>query len=448
VWNEQDEGKWWQPVPDADAYLDLLRRSYSAVKQSDPAATVVLGPLTGPNYPFLEAMYKANNNRPLPADAVGVHTDTACLIDSPYYYLRDNETNRISRFYFLAIKELRETLLAKNDPKPLWITEIGWEVSNAQCGLPGKQKLQGVSPEDQAKFLTQGYHCLTTARDSQGNRYVENAMWFTDRDPGYGLFNNPLALRAFETYASRGDVLGSEPCGDFEAPEIEVLSPAPGSKFAYKASSVPIQIRTKGGDTRRITVDAEYNGGTGVVTRFGNPALVPDDFTSIPPIDYVAGKGCKDACSYDWPGYAGGERVPPGGVTLIVRAIDEPGNVGRVEVPISFVPPGLIPKSRPAFPTLKVAGKGRTRSFQVRIAPATPNGSAVKGGVFVEWQNRRKGKWKAIHFGGKVANRKDVNPILTFKQRLKYGGKWRVRAVYKGRDPFLPVNSKWISFSA
>ncbi len=47
-----------------------------------------------------------------------------------------------------------------------------------------------------------------------------------------------------------------------------------------------------------------------------------------------------------------------------------------------------------------------------------------------------------------MRNVKDVNVAMTLTQKLKYGGKWRVRAVYAGRAPFAPAKSKWISFRA
>jgi hypothetical protein len=65
----------------------------------------------------------------------------------------------------------------------------------------------------------------------------------------------------------------------------------------------------------------------------------------------------------------------------------------------------------------------------------------VTGKVKVEWQNKRKGKWKKIHAGTQNANKP-----FKFKQNLKYKGNWRVRATYTGKRPFKSSKSKWIAF--
>lgn len=452
VWNEEDEAGWWNAPggPNAANYLDMLRASYAAVKRADPLATVILGPLTANNYGFLEQMYAANGGAALPADAVAVHTDTACLTVAPSFYYRDSTQNgRIGRYSFLGIKEVRNTLVKAGDPKPVWVTEFGWQASNRTCsaGTNAGNKPEGVSEAQQAQYLAEALHCLS-AED-----YVPVALWYTDRDPGYGLYEHPRALDAFKRYAASGDQL-TGPCGDFVAPELEVLSPQPGQKFAYK-SKIPIVVRTKGGDTRSILVDAKAAAGTGRIGGFSNPPSVPNDYTTVAPMDFAAGKPCKDACRLDWSGFvkpAGGslQRVSPGGATIVVSASDAPGNVATKEIPIQIVPPGQLPAAKATFAPLKVLGKGRARKVRVLIKPAAKGSlSPVKGGVFVEWQNFRRGRWKKIHGGGKsVRNVKDVNIPTTFSQRLKYGGRWRVRAVYKGRAPYGPVKSRWVSFRA
>ena len=50
---------------------------------------MVLGGLTGNDYQFLEGVYEAGGKGYF--DAVGVHTDTACDILSPYEFLRGPE---------------------------------------------------------------------------------------------------------------------------------------------------------------------------------------------------------------------------------------------------------------------------------------------------------------------------------------------------------------------
>jgi len=47
LWNEENISQFFRPVPDAARYVRLLRAGYSAVKNSDPEAQVVLGGLAG-----------------------------------------------------------------------------------------------------------------------------------------------------------------------------------------------------------------------------------------------------------------------------------------------------------------------------------------------------------------------------------------------------------------
>lgn len=448
IWNEQDEGQWWRPAPNATTYVDLLKRAYAGVKSVDPSATVLMGPTTGNNYDFIKAAYDAGAKGSF--DGVGVHTDTACLIDSPYKRLFvDGKENR---YTFLGIKEVRKVMVANGDAdKGVWVTEMGWMVSSATCpvGQWAGKKAEGVTPAKQAQFMLEGFHCL-----AQEGSYVKAALWYTDRDAGYGLFDagNAPALAAFKSYTAEGDKL-TDPCGDFVAPQIEVVSPQPRQMFAYK-SKVPVRVKTTGGDTRSISVVARLNDGSGKIAGWSNDPSVAGDYTTVAPIDFAAGKPCKDVCAADWSGFykpANGDlkRVPPGGATLVVTAVDDPGNASTVEVPISIVPPGKLPAVKAKYYVLKISGKGRTRRFQVQIAPEIqPALAPVKGALFVEWQNLRRGKWKKIHGGGKVANRGDRNLTMTFVQKLKYGGRWRVRAVYPGRSPYAPVKSKWVKFRA
>ena len=447
IWNEQDEQLWWNTGPNAGAYVNLLKKSYDAVKSAtNNQAIVLMGPVTGNNYEYLDQAYKAGAKGSF--DGVGVHTDTACNIDTPYKRLFvDGKENR---FTFLGIKEVRNVMVANGDAdKGIYVTEMGWEVSSATCGVgawAGKKK-QGVTEAQQAEFMLQGFHCLTQ------EPYVKAALWFTDNDPGYGLYSHAPAMAAFKAYNTAGDQL-TEPCGDDAAPDLEVVFPQPGQLFAYK-TKIPVRVKTAGGDTRSISVLARLNDGEGKIASWSNSPTVAGDYSTVAPIDFLKGAPCKDVCSTDWGGFykppnGSLKRVAPGGVTLVVSAVDDPGNVATKEIPIKIVPPGKLPAAKAKFHTLKLSGKGRTRKLNVLIGPAVqPALAPVKGALFLEWQNFRRGKWTKIHGGGKaVRNVKDVNIAMTLAQRLKYGGKWRVRAVYAGRTPYGPLKSKWVKFRA
>ncbi|HWX74308.1 MAG TPA: Ig-like domain-containing protein, partial [Solirubrobacteraceae bacterium] len=225
LWNEEDAARWWSGGPDPAAYVALLKATYPVVKTADPGATVVLGGLTGNDYEFLERVYQAGGKGFF--DAVGVHTDTACDVLSPYQFLR-GANNRMIDDSFLAYREVRATMLANGDGKPIWMTEASWRTTSAACseGAFAGHKPEGVTPALQATYLSQAYHCL--AQDP----YVQVALWFPLGDERMimsGLVRSNGARKpsfaAMRAYVRDGDRL-TEPCGVLTGPKITVLSPA------------------------------------------------------------------------------------------------------------------------------------------------------------------------------------------------------------------------------
>jgi hypothetical protein len=225
IWNEEDASRWWTGAPDPAAYAQLLKVTYPAVKAADPQATVVLGGLTGNDYEFLEGVYGAGGKGYF--DAVGVHTDTACNVLSPYEYLRGAD-NRMVADSFLAYREVHKVMLANGDDSPIWMTELSWRTTDAICpeGAWAGQKPEGVSEAQQATYLSQAYHCL--AQDP----YVKVALWFPIQDEGpvvSGLLrsngSHKPSFAAMRSYVRSGDQL-TEPCGVFTGPKIALASPS------------------------------------------------------------------------------------------------------------------------------------------------------------------------------------------------------------------------------
>lgn len=278
IWNEEDASRFWTGAPDPAAYVELLRVTYPAVKAADPQATVVLGGLTGNDYEFLEGVYAAGGKGYF--DAVGVHTDTACDILSPYEYLRDPD-ERMNPDSFLAYREVRKVMLANGDEKPIWMTELSWRTTSAICpeGAWAGQKPEGVTEAQQATDLTQAYHCL--AQDP----YVKVALWFPIEDEGSvlsGLMrsdgSHKPSFAAMHDYVQKGDQL-TEECGVFTGPKITIGAPADhltysGPLLIDVSATSPIgvfrirleydgkTIRSYGGDTdpERLTGRIEWQG--------------------------------------------------------------------------------------------------------------------------------------------------------------------------------------------
>jgi hypothetical protein len=219
IWNEEDSTSWWSGTP--AQYVGLLHAAYAAVKSIDPSATVILGGLTGNDSPYLAALYAAGAGGSF--DAVGVHTDTACNIASPYDYEYNRGTKTINQYFFLGFTSVHATMVANGDgAKPIYMTELGWSATSAECNVGhwAGQKLAGVTDATQATYLAQAYHCLAQPQYS----YVKAAMWFELVDNGtttgpldnFGLFDaamNPKpAFAAFQQESSHGDQLTGR-CG-------------------------------------------------------------------------------------------------------------------------------------------------------------------------------------------------------------------------------------------
>ena len=116
---------------------------------------MVLGGLTGNDYNFLQGVYEAGGKGFF--DAVGVHTDTACDVNSPYAFLRDTD-ERLDQDSFLGYREVHATELANGDEKPIWMTETSWRTTSAECseGLFSGLKPEGVNEAQQATYLSRG----------------------------------------------------------------------------------------------------------------------------------------------------------------------------------------------------------------------------------------------------------------------------------------------------
>jgi hypothetical protein len=422
IWNEQDESSFWRPGGASPAtYVDLLRRSYTAIKAADRSVQVVFGPVVGNNYGYLEEAYAAGAKGFF--DVMAAHTDTACLLNGPTSFYRD--AGRIARFTFLGYRELRASMLANGDDKPIWLTEIGWSAARHTCeiGTWAGQKLAGVDEASQAKFLLEAFHCL------EEDPYVQVAMWFNSRDLGFdGKMNNMYGLlradgsrrpayAAFQDYARNGDRLTGR-CGDFGAPTVRILSPQAGDVFG---PDEPLAIRATASDDDVLRMTFAVKGAPKEIRNFTNGGH---------PLNLANGVAMT---------WQGAKRLPFGTHTIVVTAKDRQGNEGSAEVVVRKVDPATLPSQKTTAPKLRLLGKGRTRTLTGQIRSALR--SKLAGKVTVEWQNRRNGRWKKIH--GAAYN---ASKPFAFKQKLKYKGQWRVRVRYIGRKPFKSSTTKWLRF--
>lgn len=331
IWNEEDAPAWWIGAPDPTAYAQLLEATYPVVKAADPSATVVLGGLTGNDFQFLEGVYAAGAKGSF--DAVGVHTDTACNKLSPYEFLRGPE-DRLLPDSFLAYREVHAVMLANGDDKPIWMTELSWRTTSAECeeGAWAGQTAGGVSEEQQATYLRQAYHCM--AEDP----YVQVALWFPLEDEGVavsGLLradgSRKPSFAAMRSYVREGDQL-SEPCGNFTGPKITIASPADRSSYS---GPLPIDVSaTSSAGVFRITL--EYDGK--LIRNYDGPDF-PKTLSGA--IEWQHAKHI----SYGWH-------------TLTFLAYDKERNVSQTSILVYHARPGSKGNAEPSPPSHTASGHG------------------------------------------------------------------------------------------
>src|SRR3954451_4521486 len=399
IWNEEDAPKWWSGMPpldedhpdrDASRYVPLLKAAYAAAKANDPAATVVLGGMTGNDYKFVQSVY--DNAGAGSFDAVATHTDTGCAIGSPYGYYRDAPGGPISQWAFLGYRSVHDVMAAHGDgDKQIWLTEFGWSSYTGTCDV-GKwagQKAAGVTEADQGKFTTQAFHCLNA------DTYVSKVLLFKlnedaqpdPMDTAYGAVRangtkKPL-FNAFQAFAGKGDVLpGDEPCGDFDAPEITISAPTDGAVFA---TSLPIRASAKDGSgVARISVYADDS---------------KDEIRNFTDKNAPATLDGK----IEW---QGAKQLPVGTHKITVQAIDPMGNVGTKSVTVTKVDPSKLKAIR-TLVSLKLSGKGAKRTIKVSVVPGARGLTHLLGKLQVVLQKNVKGKWKTAHKYGRSAKGAD-----------------------------------------
>jgi len=317
IWNEEDAPLWWAGAPDPAAYTRLLQAAYPAVKSADPAAKVVLGGLTGNDYDYLEGVYQAGGKGYF--DAVGVHTDTACDVNSPFSFLRDND-GQIDQDSFIGYREVHATEVANGDKVPIWMTEMSWRTTSAECseGAFAGQKPEGVSEGQQAEYLTQAYHCLAQAP------YVKLGLWYPIDDEGAvdsGLeranHSHKPSYAAMRRYIRHGDRMKGA-CGDFSGPRITVATPTYGERYTGH-----LWIKVRATDSQGIeSIRLLYDG------------------HSIRNFDpFVEGKGYPHRlfAEIHW---SGARHISFGRHTLTILAYDKLRNVSRTNITIVHLPEG------------------------------------------------------------------------------------------------------------
>lgn len=188
IWNEPNIKRFWKTGPNAAEYTALLQASATSIRAADPNAKVVFAGLSTNDYSFLNQAYQAGAKGYF--DVLATHPYTYCGSTGPAD-TRYTGSGKMTPDSFLAYRELRAVMVNRNDPKPIWFTEFGWNTSTVSCSPGAGQWQGGVSESKQAQFLTEALELI------EQDPYVQVAMW-------YGLRNNYWANDANEPEARFG----------------------------------------------------------------------------------------------------------------------------------------------------------------------------------------------------------------------------------------------------
>ena len=416
VWNEPDESIWWKPGPDPAAYARLLNASHDAVKAVDPATLVVSGGLVGNHYRFLEKVIDAGGTG---FDAVGVHTDTACLTAAPDEQYREPD-GRIGRFSFTGYREIRQSLLARGLDRPIWMTEMGWSTLTSTCSVGDRAgtKPSGVTPELQARYLSQAYACL------QRDAYVSHAFWFSLQDFGraqsydhhLGLIapdgRRKPAFEAFRAFA-QGPRTPATCASDVDVtgPAVVLGAPAPNTPFLDK-----LLVRASATDEQGVSGMEMFVDGR-----------------------KIGGKQTGGTFRLEW---NGAKDLSFGTHTLVIKAYDNAQNTGEVSVPILRANPDVLKVAPPQL-LFDLKARGRKVSVSGRVhAPGQPVQPKGKVRMFFEYQKLvRVGRKRKLVWTPTSRFTKDAKKPFRFSFTLRKPGKWRAYARYTGTKPFKPLRT-------
>lgn len=146
IWNEENITGFWS-TGSARGYVRLLRMSYRVVKRVSPYSLVVFGGTSGNDVRWVRACYRAG--------AKG-YFDVMATHPYPKAWTNVNAAPTLR-----GVARIWTVMLAHRDPKPIWLTEVGWSAPYA------------VTAKEQAVALT---NALTFTASHLP--YVSNVFWF------------------------------------------------------------------------------------------------------------------------------------------------------------------------------------------------------------------------------------------------------------------------------
>ncbi|MCL4395432.1 MAG: glycosyl hydrolase family 18 protein [Chloroflexi bacterium] len=168
VWNEHNLLTEWHGKPiSAALYMDMLKKSYTAIKAKCPSVVVVSGAPTPTGVVsdtaiddvlFLQQLYQ--NGLKDYSDAIGVHPSGFCNAPDVSVGAMNNcggQYNNHRSFFFKDTMTTYHQVMSDygDTKKQLWPTEFGWGVDGSP--KPGYDYEKFISEQNQADWLVKAY---------------------------------------------------------------------------------------------------------------------------------------------------------------------------------------------------------------------------------------------------------------------------------------------------
>ena len=252
IWNEPNISREWGNVkPDAKAYTEMLRVSYTEIKKIDPNAVIVsagLSPTTEQSdraiadLVFLREMYA--NGAKAYFDMLGVHApgfkaapdvDPGVVAKDAALTNNDPSPEEAKRVYsFRHAEDLRKVMVENgDDAKQVAIMEMGW-TTDSRPNSP--YAWHSVTPEVQADYLVKAMQ-YARANWSQWAGpmvvlYIPEPEWTANDEQYYWSITNPdgtvrPAYTGLKAYLQQNRPAGAAGASASPAP---AASPSPAAK--------------------------------------------------------------------------------------------------------------------------------------------------------------------------------------------------------------------------
>ena len=217
IWNEPNLSREWGGKPvDPAGYVQLLRKSYQAIKAADPNAIVItagMAPTTADqadamyDEKFYRQMYEAmggNSNGYF--DMLGVHgagyavspeTDPATIASNPKFYNNDpSSPDRLRVYSFRHVEDIRRVMEEYGDTgKKIAILEFGWTWDD-RPGSPYYWHAAGAGIDQfvQSDYLVRAYKWAEQNWPWVGVMsliYMPDSEWTPDTEQYYWSIMDP-----------------------------------------------------------------------------------------------------------------------------------------------------------------------------------------------------------------------------------------------------------------